>query len=119
MNKQGLSAVRRIISAFTYSMAGFKICFKDEQAFRQELLLCLVLLPIPFFVDISNFEKALLILCLFIILIVELLNSAIESVVDRISEEKHELSKKAKDIGSAAVFLALTSSFIVWTLVLI
>jgi len=112
------SSILRIYRAFFYSFDGFKSCYQTEQAFRQELFLCLVLFPVPFFLEISSVEKALMIFTLLQILVAELLNSGIEAVVDRISEERHELSKKAKDIGSAAVFISLFSCGLVWCFII-
>lgn len=108
------SGIVRIARAFGYSMQGFAAALKNEHAFRQELMLCLVLLPLALWLPLTGVERVLLIGSLFIVLITELLNSAVEAVVDRVSLENHELSKRAKDIGSAAVFLALVLAGIVW-----
>ena len=97
---------KRLFFAFINSISGLKVAYLEESAFRQELLLCVILLPIPFLFPTSLIEKLIMIGSLFILLIVELLNTAIESAVDRISFLKHKLSKKAKDLGSAAVLLA-------------
>ena len=97
---------KRLFLAFVNSISGLKVAYLEESAFRQELLLCVILLPIPFLFPTSLIEKLIMIGSLFILLIVELLNTGIESAVDRISFLKHKLSKKAKDLGSAAVFLA-------------
>lgn len=107
----------RIWRAFRYSLEGFGAALKHEHAFRQELMLCLVLLPIAVWLPVTTLERVLLIATLFLVLIVELLNSAIEAVVDRVSLEDHALSKRAKDIGSAAVFLSLVLTGIAWTLI--
>lgn len=115
---KGKTGFKRIISATGYSMAGFKAAFQHEAAFRQIILLNIILIPSTFFLDISRLEQVLMILvCLFAI-IVELFNSAIEAVVDRISLDKHPLSKNAKDMGSAAQFVALTIIAITWLLIL-
>ena len=111
------SGLTRIWRAFRYSLEGFGAALKHEHAFRQELFLCLVLLPIALLLPFEVIERVLLIATLFLVLIVELLNSAIEAVVDRVSLEDHALSKRAKDIGSAAVFLSLTLAGIVWVLI--
>lgn len=104
----------RFIKAAEYSWFGFRAAFKFEEAFRQEVVLVLILSPFAFFVSDNGVELALLMGSLLLVLIVELLNSAVEAVVDRIGPEKHELSGRAKDIGSAAVFLALTTVCVVW-----
>ncbi len=106
----------RIHKAFGYSMAGLKSAFLAEAAFRQEVMLALIVLPILFFVHLSYVAKALIFISLMFVLITELLNSSIEAVVDRISMELHPLSKHAKDIGSAAVFLSLVN-FIVMCII--
>lgn len=99
-------------------MKGLKAAWVHEAAFRQELMLAIVMLPIALWVDVSTVERLLLILTLFMVLIVELLNSAIEAVVDRVGSEIHPLSGQAKDIASAAVFLALTLCGITWLAIL-
>jgi len=110
--------LQRVWRAFLYSMAGLKAAWIAESAFRQELTLAAVLLPIAMLLPASLTQKALLIACVMIVLLTELLNSAVESTVDRISLENHALAKRAKDIGSAAVFVSLTNLAIVWALVL-
>ncbi len=119
MNKHGIGPFKRIQNAFMYSLAGLTECFRSEQAFRQELYLCLFLCPVPFLFDLSGLEKAFMIFCLFFLLVSELANSAIEAVADRASPEKQELIRKAKDIGSAMVFLSLVATAISWTLILL
>jgi len=114
MADQGTKGITRIIKAMGYSIAGFKAAFKNEAAFRQELLLVVILLPVAIVFGEGMIEKALLISSLILILIVELINSAIESTIDRIGSEQHELSGRAKDIGSAAVFLALLNVCVIW-----
>ena len=99
-------------------MKGLKAAWIHEAAFRQELMLAIIMLPIAVIADITTIEKLLLIFTLFIVLIVELLNSAIEAVVDRIGDEIHTLSGQAKDIASAAVFMSLALCGITWTVVL-
>lgn len=108
------SGLVRIWRAFFYSMAGFSAAFKHEHAFRQECFLAIILLPAALFLPLSLGEKALLIATLLLVLVVELLNSAVEAVVDRVSLEKHDLSKRAKDLGSAAVFLSCAIVVVVW-----
>ena len=111
------SGLVRIWRAFRYSLEGFGAAAKHEHAFRQELLLCCVLLPFAIWLPLDIVERVLLVATLFLVLIVELLNSAIEAVVDRVSLEDHALSKRAKDIGSAAVFLSLVLTGITWVLI--
>jgi len=88
--------------------------FKEESSFRQELALLALMLPIALFLRISNFEKAILISSLILVLVVELLNSSVEAAIDRISFEHHDLSKRAKDFGSAAVMLTLLIAALLW-----
>ena len=108
---KGLS---RIWYALGYSMKGFKASWLHEAAFRQELILCLILAPVAFWLGEAVLEVVALISVLLLVLIVEILNSAVESVVDRIGEEYHELSGRAKDQASAAVLLALIVATLVW-----
>jgi diacylglycerol kinase (ATP) len=109
----------RVIYAFGYSMAGFKACFQSEEAFRQELFLLLFLAPLGLWFGETPVERVLLLGCLLIVLIVELLNSAIEANVDRVGMERHELSGRAKDIASAAVFMSFALTGLTWGLILI
>lgn len=118
MNKPGNTGFTRIIKAAGYSWAGLKAAFQHEAAFRQELALCAVMIPMGIWLGQTGIERALLIGSLLLVLIVELLNSAIEAVVDRFGGEQHELSGRAKDIGSAAVFITLLNVVVVWVLVL-
>ncbi|ELV8725232.1 diacylglycerol kinase [Vibrio fluvialis] len=117
--KPGDKGLRRIIKATKYSFQGFQAALKHEAAVRQELALLLILTPVSLLLDVTNIEKALLIGSLFIILITELLNSAVEAIVDRVGTEYHELSGRAKDIGSAAVFVALANAAVVWGIILL
>ena len=112
------SGLKRIFSAFFYSMDGLKSAWKHEHAFRQELLLFIAGTVVALLLKISAFEKLVLVAVLVLILIVELINSAIEAVVDRISLERHPLSKNAKDFGSAAVLLACLLAAATWGVVL-
>jgi diacylglycerol kinase (ATP) len=105
--------------AFVYSYQGFKACFKSEAAFRQELALVAIATPVALLVEVSNAERALLLISLGIILIVELLNSAIEACIDRIGEGYHPLSGEAKDIGSAAVLSSFVIAISCWGIILI
>ncbi len=108
--------VRRIYNAFFYSMDGFKAAWKNEEAFRQELYLAIVLIPAAFWLGENTLQISLLLFSVFIVLITELLNTGVEAAIDRIGIERHDLSKRAKDIGSAAVFVSLTALTIVWGL---
>ena len=116
---KGKTGLTRVRNAFFYSMEGFSAAYKNEDAFRQEVLLALILIPLVFFLPVSGIGRAIMIGSILLVLMVELLNSAIEATVDRISIEHHSLAKRAKDIGSAAVFVALANVVIVWTLVLL
>lgn len=116
---KGKTGLRRVWNAFFYSMAGFAAAFKHEDAFRQEAVLAGILIPLAFIFSASNVNRALMIASVLLVLIVELLNSALEATVDRVSIENHPLAKRAKDIGSAAVFVALLNTAIVWGLVLL
>lgn len=113
-NNKGL---RRILNAFFFSMHGLKTCFKTEEAFRQEVFLSAFLIPAAFWVGDSGLERVALIAAVAIVLIVEMLNTAVERAIDRISFEKHELSKEAKDMGSAAVFMALVLAGFIWAMI--
>ncbi len=105
--KQANTGLTRIIKAGGYSMQGLQAAFRHEAAFRQELLLALIFIPLAFFVAAGPVERIVLIGLTLLVLIVELLNSAIEAVVDRVGMEHHELAGRAKDMGSAAVLLSL------------
>ena len=118
MGKPGNTGFSRLIRATGYSIRGFNAAFRHEAAFRQELGFFIVMAPLAFWIGKSGIEIAILLGCLFIVLITELLNSAIEAVVDRVGFEEHELSGRAKDIGSAAVFLSLANVIIVWGLII-
>ena len=119
MGKPGNTGLTRIVRAGHYSWKGLKSTFKHEAAFRQELLLFFVLAPIGYYLGDTGVERALLIGSLILVLIVELLNSGIEAVVDRFGEEFHKLSGRAKDMGSAAVFVSLVFVVVTWALVLV
>ena len=114
---KGKRGLRRIVNAFYYSMSGLKLAYKHEHAFRQELLGAVVLLPIACLVSVTPVERVLLVGTVLLVLIVELLNSSIEATVDRVGLETHHLSKRAKDVGSAAVMLALVLLAITWALI--
>lgn len=115
---KGKTGLRRLINAFGYSIEGFKAAFHHEDAFRQEVFLAIVLIPLAIYLGSDATEKALMIASVILVMIVELLNSAIEAAVDHTSTDHHALAKRAKDIGSAAVFLALTTVSLVWGLML-
>jgi diacylglycerol kinase (ATP) len=116
---KGKTGIRRLMNAFGYSLDGFKAAFKHEDAFRQEVFLAVVLIPLALYLESEVLHRALMIGSVLLVLIVELLNSAVEAVVDRVSIERHELAKRAKDIGSAAVFIALSNVVIIWGLILL
>ncbi|MCS3454264.1 diacylglycerol kinase [Aeromonas rivuli] len=114
MAKPGATGLTRIINATGYSMKGLKSAWLNEAAFRQELVLILLLMPLAFWVGGDLNQILLLIAVSWLVVIVEVLNSAVEAVVDRIGSEHHELSGRAKDLGSAAVFLVLALNVVVW-----
>lgn len=115
---KGKTGIRRLINAFGYSVDGFKAAFQNEDAFRQELFLATILVPLGFYLGKTGVEKALLVAVVLLVLIVELFNSAIEAAVDHTSIDVHPLAKRAKDIASASVIVALTIVISVWGLVL-
>ena len=115
---KGKTGLRRVYNAWRYSLAGLRAAFACEDAFRQEALLAALLIPVSFVLPVSGVGRALMIASVLLVLIVELLNSAIEAVVDRVSLDRHHLSKRAKDIGSAAVLLALCNVVAVWACVI-
>ncbi|KPJ67298.1 MAG: diacylglycerol kinase [Coxiella sp. DG_40] len=119
MNHTSIFNIPRLFRTLYYSLRGLITAFKTETAFRQELVLCILFIPLAFYVGHSLAEKVVLIFSIFLILIVELINSAIEAIVDRIGREHHELSARAKDISSAAVLIALVNAGVVWILVLV
>lgn len=110
---------RRLYRASRYSLQGMRYAYRNEAAFRQEAVAALVLLPAGLWLGQTNIERALLVLTVLLVLIVELLNSALEAAVDRIGLERHVLAGVAKDMGSAAVLLALLAWALVWGLVLL
>ncbi|TAK91752.1 MAG: diacylglycerol kinase [Burkholderiaceae bacterium] len=109
---------KRIYAALLNSLRGFKLAYRHESAFRQELFLVLILLPLACYVHVTAAERVLLIASALLILIVELLNSSVEAAIDRISLERHQLSGRAKDLGSSAVMIALINCAITWGLIL-
>ncbi|HNA81092.1 MAG TPA: diacylglycerol kinase [Thiobacillaceae bacterium] len=116
---KGKTGLTRVWNALFYSLDGFKAAWRHEDAFRQEALLALVMIPMAFVLAGAALERTLMIASVLLVLIVELINSAIEATVDRISLENHQLAKRAKDIGSAAVLISLTNVLVVWGLVLL
>ncbi len=116
---KGETGLKRVLSATKNSLAGLREALRHEDAFRQELILAAILIPAAVWVGNGGVQRALLIGSVLLVLIVELLNSAIEAAVDRISFENHRLAKRAKDIGSAAVMLALANAALVWGLIVI
>ena len=117
MGKPGNTGLKRILRATVFSAQGFVHAWRHESAFRQELTLALVMTPIALWLGRTGYERLMLIACLLLVLIVELLNSAIETAIDRVGPEHHELSGRAKDLGSAAVFVSLVLVLVVWTTV--
>lgn len=115
---KGKTGLKRVWNALFYSIDGMRAAFRHEDAFRQEVFLAVLLIPAALFTPAGGLGKALMIAVVLLVLIVELLNSAVEAAVDRISLENHALAKRAKDIGSAAVLLALINVPVVWGLVL-
>ena len=116
---KGKTGIKRLVNAFGYSIAGTLAAFKHEDAFRQEVILAAVLTPVAIFYGETAIDQALMISSLLLIIIVELLNSSIEATVDRISVKHHKLAKRAKDIGSAAVFFSLINAAVIWFLILV
>ncbi|MGH8373698.1 MAG: diacylglycerol kinase [Pseudomonas sp.] len=116
---KGQTGLKRILNASGYSLDGLRTAFTGEAAFRQLVLLNVILIPLSFFLNVSRVERALLIAVCLLALIVELLNSAVEAAIDRISLERHPLSKNAKDMGSAAQFVALSMIALVWAVILL
>lgn len=108
------TGIKRILKAAVYSLNGFKAAFRYEAAFRQELLLAVIFIPLAFLLEVSTLERVALVSVTVLVLIVELLNSAVEAVVDRVGTEFHELAGRAKDLGSAAVLCALLLWAYVW-----
>lgn len=113
------SGLIRLWNALLYSIDGLKAAYTGEQAFRQEVWLAALLIPTVFLLPVSGVGRALMLGSILLVLIIELLNSAIEAAIDRIGLEKHPLSKRAKDIGSASVFIALINVIVIWGCVLI
>lgn len=111
---KGKTGLRRLLNAFSYSLQGFRAAWQNEAAFREEAMLTIVLTPVALLLPVTALEKLLLILSLLLLVLVELLNSAVEAVVDRIGPEIHPLSGRAKDLGSAAVLIACLILGLTW-----
>ncbi len=116
---KGQTGLRRVVSATRNSFDGLAAALRHEDAFRQELMLAVVLVPLGLWLGRTGLERALLVASVLFVLVVELLNSAVEATVDRISFDNHRLAKRAKDIGSAAVLLSLATAASVWLLVIL
>jgi diacylglycerol kinase (ATP) len=116
---KGQTGLKRVYNAFFYSIDGLKAAFQHEDAFRQEVFLSIVLIPLAFYLHTSGVGRALMIGSVLLVLMVELLNSGIEAITDRVSLENHDLAKRAKDLGSAAVMVSLVNVPLVWGLVLL
>ncbi len=116
---KGKKGLKRLLNAFKYSCAGIEEAYRNEDAFRQEVILAIVLVPLAFWLEHEMLGRAMMISCVLLLIIVELLNSAIEATVDRISLDDHNLAKRAKDIGSAAVLISLVNLVVVWLFVLL
>jgi diacylglycerol kinase (ATP) len=118
MAHSGNTGLKRLVLATQYSWQGFRAAYANEEAFRQETWLALVFIPLGFYLGETGVEKALLVCSVLLLMLVEILNSAIEAVVDRFGGEHHELSGRAKDMGSAAVLLAMVISTVTWGAIL-
>lgn len=119
MANQNAKGLKRLINACFFSAAGFKATWQHEEAFRQEVILFVITTPVAIWLGETVIEKLLLIGSMVLVMLVELLNTAVESVVDRVGFEHHELSGRAKDIGSAAVMMSLVWAAITWALILL
>jgi len=119
MAYSGNKGLKRLILATGYSWQGFKAGWKNEEAFRQEAVLAAILIPLALFLDVGSIQTILMITSVLLVLLVEILNSAIEAVVDLVTDEKHELAGRAKDMGSTAVMIALIIVAVVWGVILL
>ena len=118
MSKPKSNALTHFVQALCWSLKGIRSAFKHEVAFRQEVFLFIILGPLALWLGTTAFERALLLSTLFLVLAVEMLNSAVEAVVDRVGDERHALAGRAKDMGSAAVFFTLANAVVVWGVIL-
>ena len=119
MADNGNKGLKRLVLAIGYSWQGLKAGWKNEEAFRQEVIVAVVLIPLAFILDVSQTQTILMIASVLLLLIVEIINSAVEAVVDLVTQEKHPLAGRAKDMGSAAVMLAVINMVLVWSIILI
>lgn len=117
MGNKKESLIGHIKNAFKYTFAGLEAAWKNELAFRGEAVVAIIMVPLGLWLGRSAVEQALLIASILLILLTELLNSALEAVVDRIGSQRHELSKRAKDMGSAAAFISMVTAALVWILI--
>ena len=117
VNPHKASGLRRLVNALSYSLSGLLLAWQDEAAFRQEVILAIVLVLVAFMVPVDVTQRVLLVASVMLVLVVEMINSAIEATVDRVSLDIHPLAKRAKDMGSAAVLLALTNAILIWIMV--
>ena len=119
MGNKNENLIGHIKNAFIYTFAGLKAAWKNELAFRGEVVVVMIMSPLGLWLGRSAVERALLIASLLLILLAELVNSALEAVVDRIGPERHELSKRAKDMGSAAAFISMVTAALVWMIIVV
>ena len=119
MGNKNENLIGHIKNAFIYTFAGLKSAWKNELAFRGEVVVAIIMVPLGIWLGRSAVEQALLIASILLILLTELLNSALEAVVDRIGPQKHELSKRAKDMGSAAAFISMVTAALVWIIIVV
>lgn len=117
-NPHKTSGLRRLVNAMRYSLSGLLLAWRDEAAFRQEAIFAIVLVPVAFMVPVDVTQRVLLVASVILVLIVEMINSSIEAAVDRVSLDIHSLAKRAKDMGSAAVLLALINAILIWAMIL-
>jgi diacylglycerol kinase (ATP) len=117
MGSENENVIGHIINAFRYTFDGLKSAWKNELAFRGEVVVAIIMIPLGIWLGQSAVEQALLIASILLILLTELVNSALEAVVDRIGPERHELSKRAKDMGSAAAFISMVTAALVWIII--
>ena len=115
---KGSTGLQRLLNATGYSLSGLRSAWRHEDAFRQEVVLAALTVPLALYIGPNGTGKALMVFSVLLVMVVELLNSAIEAAVDRISLENHRLGKRAKDMGSAAVMISLANAAVVWVLVL-
>lgn len=111
---KGQRGLRRLFNAFLYSLSGLRLAYRHESAFRQECALAIVLIPLACLIAVTSVERVMLIVSVLLVIVVELLNSSVEAAIDRIGLDTHRLSKRAKDLGSAAVLIALGAMTLVW-----